>query len=511
MPTAFFFSISELTELHSPYNVPALRDTFGALLTGGAGREEAFELRQGDLLFWNLGYFTARVDFAGRQGGSGATGVRRTETADRDLLQTLIWDFCDAVKAGWHTFDLDDLPFRIGHGDVYALSLSALSPPARDRIDEALRAKPHCIGGFEPDPGNPVHRKLLMGGLIHRSDYRNGWLLFDPLDSDEPFDPPPLNRHGDEWYGDLGFDGYRYLTDDERAEEGLVPPWPPGELSERGAKTMEILDAKSSNTHMRRLADQLGATIPDEDTPSFSIEVGTMARAADAIVEDGKLSGYLLSLDHPAGGPKARWFRDVLAIGPDDAPHLEAQLKMGLLQAEELFKVRSSEYGVRYHVVTSVTGLNGRTAAVTSAWEVEDDGVPRFVTAHPGDRQKANESAPPNLVVPAGPDAERWPALWKLADARGQQAAARTVATPFRVGNEWVEGDFGSASIAVKDARRGFARWLVREGKASTIPGRGAVLHAPSHLHEEALAYANAFAEVLEFNGIDAEVTSRLN
>jgi hypothetical protein len=356
-----------------------------------------------------------------------------------------------------------------------------------------------------------VHGELLRDTLIHRSDYHDGWLFFDPLDSEEPFDPPPLNRHGDEWYVDLGFDGYRYLTDDERAEECLVPPWPPSEVSERGAQTLKILSAKSSNTHMRRLGDRLSATIPTEDTAPFSIEVGTMARVADAIVEDSKLGDYLLAVDHPTGGPKARWFRDVLAIGPEDALHLAAQLKLGLLEAEELFKVRSSAYGVQYHVVAPVTGLNGRTVAITSAWEVADGGVPRFVTAHPGDRRKAKEVGLPNLVVPAGPDAERWPALLTLADARGQKAAAGTVATPFRVGSEWVEGDAGGASIAVKDARRGFARWLVKEGKANAIRGRGAVLRAPPYLYEEALAYANAFAEVLAFNGIDAKVTSRLN
>jgi hypothetical protein len=79
-------------------------------------------------------------------------------------------------------------------------------------------------------------------------------------------------------------------------------------------------------------------------------------------------------------------------------------------------------------------------------------------------------------------------------------------------GGEWlVDGPFGFAQVSVRDARRGFARWLVQSGHADTVPGRGAVMIAPPGAHERARAYAAAFVEVLGFNGVEASYTSQLN
>jgi hypothetical protein len=87
------------------------------------------------------------------------------------------------------------------------------------------------------------------------------------------------------------------------------------------------------------------------------------------------------------------------------------------------------------------------------------------------------------------------------------------VPTPILIGDKEIqviaEGNFGSASVNVRDARRGFARWLISEGKAHTRYGRpGAWMSSPteySHV-ERAEAYARAFAEVLRVNGVDAAV-----
>jgi hypothetical protein len=84
--------------------------------------------------------------------------------------------------------------------------------------------------------------------------------------------------------------------------------------------------------------------------------------------------------------------------------------------------------------------------------------------------------------------------------------------TPMKVGSEWMpEGAFGFATVAVRDARRGFARWLVRNGHADTERSRRAVLIVPPRTIDRAQRYAEALAEVLLFNGIEATVTSQLN
>jgi hypothetical protein len=401
----------------------------------------------------------------------------------------------------------------VGSRDTYVLTASALAPEVRVALDGALRQEPFYLGAFEVDGGNPVQRYGCLDTLIHYSDYRYGWLLFDPWQSEEPLDPPPLDRHDDEWYLGLGFDGVRYLTETEQTDHDLVPRWPdPGE-SPRGARSAAILAARRGQGHLDRLAEEASRLPIDDDTLPFVIELDAMPRAADAIVEEDKLGGYLLNPDHRDGGPKARWFKAVLAIEAPDAKHLSAQLRQGLLEAGRVERVRSTAYGVHYNVVTPVRGLNGVTALVRSGWELAPGKPPRLLTAVPGTGHERGLEAPATLTLPSSlTGAERWPALWQLADDNATVAAAAVVPTPMNFGGEWlVDGPFGFAQVSVRDARHGFARWLVQSGHADTVRGRGAVMIAPPGAHERARAYAAAFVEVLGFNGVEASYASQLN
>ena len=207
----------------------------------------------------------------------------------------------------------------------------------------------------------------------------------------------------------------------------------------------------------------------------------------------------------------------MLGIEAEDWRHLSAQLRQGLLEAREVERLRSTEFGVQYNVETAVTGINETVAFVVSAWEVAEGGAPRLITAYPGGHSDSDIVGPPTLTVPASlPASRRWPALWNLAKSYADEAASRTIPTPMRIGDaagaEWVsEGLFGFARVEVPDARRSFPRWLVREGKATVDPGRGAGFLAPVTSFDRARAWAGAFVEVLGFNGIDAIATSELD
>ena len=512
---AFMFSVDRLEEVAlGGYDGPALKALFSGLLEVDEGA--AFQVLLGDLLLHNLANKVSKVSLSGKSSEWGFEGVSTRSEGNLDLFQTLIWDFCDAIADRWHSLDLGALPTVLGHRDVFVIALSALDPELRGHVDSSLREHSFYLGAFEVDPGNPVQQRVTGGGLVHDCDYHLRSLFFSRWESEEPLNPPPLIQHGEEWFADLPFDEVRYYEEEELwgEREERVPGWPTSSLSPRGEKSAALIEARRDQGHLGRLASEAQSLRVERDTPPFEISVEVMRSAADAIVADEKLLGYALDPDHEQGGAeKARWFRAALGIGREDWRHLASQLKLGLQEAQEIGDLRSTEWGLRYEVRTTVRGLNGASAVVVSVWQVEPGKPPKFITVFPGKKHEEPGEAPPALALPASLKGdERWAALWEIAHGHAEEAAAREMPTPLRVAGAWyTAGAFGTASIGVSDARRGFARWLRQEGKAHLERGRGAVLPARRSMFDEAVAYATAFAEVLELNGIEAEIRSQQN
>jgi len=106
-----------------------------------------------------------------------------------------------------------------------------------------------------------------------------------------------------------------------------------------------------------------------------------------ALIPGQKITGYLLSLSHPVGRAKAKFFR---AHGYSDA---SAQvLADDLLRVAALGQVveqESTVHGVKYVVEGSVLAPRGTTIVVRTVWFAEPGGgPPRFVTAYPkGERR----------------------------------------------------------------------------------------------------------------------------
>lgn len=100
------------------------------------------------------------------------------------------------------------------------------------------------------------------------------------------------------------------------------------------------------------------------------------------IVPPAKLTDYLLKADHPAGGPKAAFFRafgfgldrldamaDALAEHPDRNPTAA---------------VEGSLWGVKYTVQCRIRTPDGRDPCILTVWIVPPgDDVARLVTAYP--------------------------------------------------------------------------------------------------------------------------------
>lgn len=105
--------------------------------------------------------------------------------------------------------------------------------------------------------------------------------------------------------------------------------------------------------------------------------------AQEALIDPVKIQGYLLSVEHPIGRLKARFFAH-LGYSWDNWQRLEADLRAQHLTRDAARSV-STRYGVKYEIRAMLQGPAGVAAEVVSVWIVRTgEAFPRFVTAYPG-------------------------------------------------------------------------------------------------------------------------------
>ena len=199
-----------------------------------------------------------------------------------------------------------------------------------------------------------------------------------------------------------------------------------------------------------------------------------------------------------------------------DWRYLKAQIAIGLEKAE-FENVRVDAYGIRCEASIPIVGRNDRVAVVKTAWIVRADERASLITAFPGvlgDKSQERVIKPPVVDAVLSGDA-RWAAIFKLADDAGRMAHDQSVPTPMRVVGYPVimDGMCGGAYIRVPDARRDFARWLLKNGHAwrGHLPGAMRYFSSNTQSVDRARAYAEAFAGVLCANGVECSVTTYLD
>lgn len=92
-----------------------------------------------------------------------------------------------------------------------------------------------------------------------------------------------------------------------------------------------------------------------------------LANVAAAVFDQRKLTSYALDRSHPAGGPKARRFEQLLGIKKEHAGLLEKQVMAWLEHAPAVRKM-ADKNGERFNVYVPITGPNGKTVDVMTAW-----------------------------------------------------------------------------------------------------------------------------------------------
>jgi hypothetical protein len=317
--------------------------------------------------------------------------------------------------------------------------------------------------------------------------------------------------------------GERRLLQEEFDKQ--KPPLASVSLSERGRVSAERYEGKRMFTIEERVINSLAMFREADKNPFAFTATANPESILEADLPEAKFIRYLLDPQHPKGGGKAKFFREVLSIGADDWRYLAAQFYDGLLRTEfsdlkiktwQDKKTGKDGFGASFNCVLPIRGLNGQVARVLTNWVLKPGQQPQFSTAFPAEKGSAQLSPEqPSIVSEKLPDQERWKELYRLADEAGNRAAQVNVPTPMKVEGHPIEMDglCGSASIRILDARRGFARWVVRSKVGSRHYKGGARIFAyhPSQSIDRAVAYAEAFAAVLKLNGIDCTVESFLD
>lgn len=105
-----------------------------------------------------------------------------------------------------------------------------------------------------------------------------------------------------------------------------------------------------------------------------------LENARRALIDQRKLTDYVLNPVHPRGRDKARIFKSSLGYDRASCAGLIEQIRRAILRHEAIF-VRQDRYGRHYRVDLTLTGPRG-TARVRTGW-LYDRGsdVPRLTTA----------------------------------------------------------------------------------------------------------------------------------
>lgn len=430
-----------------------------------------------------------------------------TEASDQTLHEFRLGDFAETCLERWNTFDQKTFWGSLATRATDVTVVSELTRQVVEAMDERLRSHPRYLGVVSPDLGNPLHRELLVDMLLKDVFIRDG----------EVYACEDLSG---EFH--VSFDGVQEFSGRQMhaVEIGLFDEIAPSvdaevALSPRGLVTQQKL-ARLNRLNVHERVMKAVSYSPAAAKLPFDWDLSQLPDSPDEIcVQADKLTKYLL--DPNSSDPsKAKFFKDVLQIGPENWKFLHAQLVDGLA-ALELEDVRiKDQHGIRFSARFPVRGINGATATILTAWIIRRGERASLTTAHPLRKDVALEESVQRPLVLLGPtEGEgKWAAIHQLAKDHAVAAMKECVARPMVVDGEIVmEGKVGTAYIVVPEGRSAFARWCKANRIAHRHHPRGVAIEAErvGQSAESAAAYARAYAKVLRRNGIDCKVETYLD
>ncbi|HJQ70959.1 MAG TPA: hypothetical protein VKA70_18430 [Blastocatellia bacterium] len=101
-----------------------------------------------------------------------------------------------------------------------------------------------------------------------------------------------------------------------------------------------------------------------------SVHPNALPNYQDAVIEQKKLEGFSLNPFHDYGKNHARVFKSALDFDQSNWALLAQRIQEGLPYCEAVLK-KDFQYGKLYEVVLPITGPNGKTLNVLTAWIIE--------------------------------------------------------------------------------------------------------------------------------------------
>ena len=101
-----------------------------------------------------------------------------------------------------------------------------------------------------------------------------------------------------------------------------------------------------------------------------------------AKIPDEKLTEYALNFEHPTGKEKAKAFKEALGYTKESYTDLKTKILDSFDEKVLVYK-REDKYGKRYEQIMQITGPNGKTANVLTAWIKDNDNAePRLTSIY---------------------------------------------------------------------------------------------------------------------------------
>ena len=388
---------------------------FSQVLTSDPGAR--FDLRSGGVLLWT--HLPDECSAVESTKVGKYPSVSHTLTDDKALRSTLAVAFAKSIAAQYHHIDTDALSTTLLRQKVECITVSELPLACSDRIHAELskQCRPY-LGCFEVDKGDPLALQLASNGLIPFCTYGDRtlkWLI--------PFDESAGEQAPLSWPDGLGFSSVEFST--EALERIALAA-----LSPVGEENARLLKTRAQPQHAENVLSALRDSLDtSKDGAPVKVSFGESEFGA-AHADVRKLRDYSLNEQHETGKHKAHVFRKLLGITAVDWSFLGEQLIAGLTK-ELVRRPAKSHWGVQYHVIVPVTGRNGQTKLVKSAWIIRPDEPPSLVSAYVADDADTTETGVlAKLVVNEPEGAERWRQLYEIADAQGRKAAEEWTPTP---------------------------------------------------------------------------------